>query len=692
LKLRVFRVSILLVLVIVVIGCFTLRLMRFQITDGASYRLDAARTKIESIPVAAPRGEILDRNGVVLATNSVGYSVILERTAFPSAKSGKENDTILELTNIMSANSVQWADTLPISKTQPYSFNKGSDADVKGLKTMLNIKDKQQFNAEIAMNLLKKNYAIPDGYSQSQLRTIIGVRYEMDVRGFSVTNVFNFAKNVDINVINEISERSIPGIDISEQYTRTYPEGTVAPQVIGNVGPMNADQYKKLKQLKPKYSMDAIIGQMGIESSMEKYLRGVAGKEDVDINAQGTITGKSMTVTPKPGDNVVLTIDSGLQKVVQQSLQDTIAGIVAKAKGNIPNGATCKAGTAVVLNVKTGEVLAMASYPGYDNSTYYQDYASISSNTGNPLLNRAVQSTYRPGSTYKPCVATSALMNGVVTKNSIIECNGSLTVNGLLLHDDASYGPISIVKAIGVSSNVFFYTLAMRLDGGVGSTKLEQTAKALGFGQKTGIELPVEAQGVVSGPTEKKANGQIWEGLADAAQSGIGQLDNLYTPIQLANYVGTIVNGGKRYQVHIVKQVKSYDNSVNVIDNKPKVVSDLKIPADFVNTIKQGMYEVTKDGTAAQIFGNYPLQVGGKTGTSQVPLKVNGVTYKAWNGLFLCFAPYNNPQIVIAVAIENAHWGADAAPVAQSALDYLFLNKPDYAGSPLPTQGNQLLH
>jgi penicillin-binding protein 2 len=657
--------------------------MRYQITDGASYRTVANKTSVESIPLIAPRGEILDRNGVVLATNTVGYSIILERAAFPSAKSGKENDTILELTDIMTKNGLQWADTLPISMTTPFAFNAGSDADVKDLKTFcttkLNVKDSAAFNAEIAISDLKKIYSIPDGYSPEQLRTIIGVRHEMFLREFSLSNVFTFAKNVNLAVINQMSERSIPGIEISEQYSRTYPNGTLAPQVIGNVGPIHTDQTKAFKAL--KYSLDEIVGQGGIESTQEPYLHGVNGKENIEVNSLGTVTNRYTTLTPKPGDNVVLTIDAGLQSVLQQALQDNIAKIVADAQGNTLHGANCKSGAAVVLNIKTGEVLAMASYPGYDNNTYYQNYSALASNTANPLFNWAVQGTFRPGSAYKPCVAVSALMNGVIDKYQTIDCNGSFTkyAPSWTGGDDGVYGNISIVKAIGVSSNVFFYTLADRLNS-LGPTKLEQTAKALGLGQKNGIELPGEKPGVISGPSEK----QPWYP-ADAAQSGIGQLDNMYTPLQLANYVGTIVNGGQRMQVHIVKAVKSYDNSQTVLENTPTVVSDLKIPADIISTIKQGMLDVTQgDGTAGAVFANYSLPVGGKTGTSQ-----RGYGY---DGLFLCFAPFDNPQIAIAVAIPNAYWGANTAPTAQAALNYMFLNNPDYTSSPLPAASGTLFH
>jgi penicillin-binding protein 2 len=712
LKLRALRVFGLVFVVIAVICGFTIRLMNYQITDGAAYRKDANKTTVESIPIVAPRGEILDRYGTVLATNTVGYSILLERTTFPTAKSGKENSTILEITDIMTSNGQQWIDSLPISTTAPYSFNQNSDADIKALKTRLTdnklVSDKLSaaLTADSAMNLLKKLYKIPASYTQAQARTVIGVRYGMDVKGFGISSPYTFAKNVSLDSINQMLERSIPGIEETEQYSRIYPDGTIAPQVIGNVRTIHADQYKKMnadiaKQNADaakdsptiqKYALDAIIGQNGLESSQEKYLRGINGTESIEINSTGTITGKTTIDDAKPGNNVVTTLDASLQKVLQQSLADAIAKVHSESQGDLAKGADCKAGSAVVENIKTGEILAMASCPSYDNSTFWQNYTAISNTPGYPLNNKALQA-YRPGSSYKPCVAVSALMNGIITKDTTITCNNVFDTYApsYIGYDDDQYlGNISVVEAIEKSSNVFFNTLGDRLNK-KGSTLLEQTAKALGLGQPTGIELP-EDTGAISGPTYAKAKGLTWYA-ADPAQSGIGQSYNMYTPLQLANYIGTIVNGGKRTQVHIVKDVKSYDNTKTILENQPKIVSDLKIPDDIVNTVKVGMNKVTSGdgGTAEAAFANFSLPVGGKTGTSQVDMIVDGNKLQVHNGLFLCFAPYADPQIVVAVVIENCAWGNQAADVATNVLNYLYLNNPDYSSSTLPISGSQLI-
>lgn len=673
---------------------FSVRLMRFQITDGASYRKQANKATVASISIAAPRGEILDRYGNVLATNNVSYSMILEYTTFSSSKTGDMNSKIIKLTSIMSACNQQWIDTLPVNDSAPYAFVSKTSGDIATFrKQLVQLKlitagEKDTVTADKAVELLKKRYKVASGYTQQQARTIVGVRYSMETEGFMQTAPYTFANNVGIDCVNRVMERSIPGIEVSESYSRTYPDGTIAPHVIGNVGKMSDAQIKKYKS--KGYSLNEYIGQSGLESVMQDQLRGTNGTETITINSTGTITGKEVTTAAKPGNNIVTTLDANLQRVLQQSLADTIAQVRSDANGDIKLGSQCKAGAAVVENIKTGEILAMATCPTYDNNTFYSNYNAILNTPGSPLNNRAVMA-YRPGSSYKPCVAVSALMNNVVTKNDTIDCNGSYMkyAPSYVGKDDDVYGFISIVEAIGKSSNVFFDTLGDRLNL-KNETLLEQTAKALGLGQPTGVELH-ESTGVISGPTEKKARGDGWYP-ADAVQSAIGQLDNLYTPLQLANYIGTICNGGKRMDLHVVKEVKSYDNTKTISSKNAKVASDLKIPSDVVDTVKEGMLHVTEgDGTAGVAFADYSLPVGGKTGTAQVHYTVDGVGVEGYGGVFVCFAPYKDPQIAIAVSIENCQWGAQAAPVAKSALNYLYMNNPDFSSPTLPTSSTGTL-
>lgn len=704
------RIFLLLGLTVVLMAVFTLRLMRIQITDGASYRQTTDKMTLQSVDIVAPRGEILDRFGRVLATNTVGYSVIIEKAGF-GGDVDKENATILALIDIFQKNGVSWDDSLPISASTPWSF--GNPDDVKKLRTFFETIDKtiakkatrlkqlkvdETATAPQMMERMITRYKIAKTYTPQQARTIAGVRYQMEIKGFSISNTYTIAKNVTLDTITQIEERSLPGTEIGELSTRSYPDGTIAPQVIGNVSPLFADDYKKLKG---KYALDDVIGKGGVEGTMENYLRGTNGKETVEINKQGVITGRTVTTAPKPGGNVVLTIDSDLQQLLQASLPEAIARVRSDAKGDPKNGATAASGAAVVLNVKTGEVLAMASYPSYDLNNYTQNYKALSTDPLQPLFNRCIQGTFRPGSAFKPCTATAGLMNGVITPSETIDCEGAFTTyaaQNYIGRDDDAWGRINIIKALAVSSNVFFNTVADRMYKDGVYSKFEETAKALGLGQKTGIELPGEAAGAVSGPTYAKAKDYQWYP-ADAAQSGIGQLYNNYTPLQLAAYIGGIVNGGTRYQVHVVKSVLSNDNSKVVVDNEPKAINDIKIPDLVMQTVKQGMKSVVDngEGTANSVFAgfNFPLGLGGKTGTAQVAAK--GVQY--YNGVFVSFAPFDNPEIAVAIVVEHGHNGYQTATVARDVYNYYFVHDQSYTTATtlmnttaaLPPEANSLL-
>lgn len=707
------RLYVLYGLVIAILAVFVYRLMRYQITEGASFRTQSEKTTVQSTEVVAPRGEILDRYGRVLATNTVGYSVTLQKAAWPSST---QNANILKITDILAQDGETWNDTLPIGQAEPWTFT-GSDSDIKTLrkfleqtvdniptstklnKVTLTAKQKAQFNAdekatapEIMARLIKR-YKIPSNYTASQIRTIVGVRYQMEQAGFSYTYTYTFAKNVSLNTVNRLSENggNIPGILITQQYTRSYTSDTFAPFIVGTVSPIFADEYNNTqdpsKSLKKQgYSMDDIIGRGGIEGSMEKYLRGTNGTQNVLINKAKEIVGTETSQATKPGDNVILTIDADLQQIVQDELPVIISQVQAASGGSTLNGANADAGAAVVLNVKTGEILAMASYPSYTRTQYAQEYSTLAKDPTHPLLNRTIQGIYRPGSTYKPVTAIAGLMSGVITPTETVYTQTWWTKYGAHFYDDTTNSSKNVITALAASSNYFFYTVADRLYMSGQLSKLENTAKALGLGQKTGIDLPGELAGEISGPTDTKAKGGTWHA-ADAAQSGIGQLNNLYTPLQLAQYVGAIANGGTYYKSHIVQSVKSYDNLQTVVDNQPQLVSsDLKISDSVINIVKQGMLQVTEgsDGTASNVFQNFPVQLAGKTGTAQTNNKQN------YNGVFISFAPYQDPEIAVAVVIENGHNGYQTAPVARSTYNYYFVDNQQWTTDPLPSVSSPL--
>ena len=717
-KIRKVRICVIYVFVFVLMAGFIFRLMRLQITQGSSYRAQSDKTTVQSTELVAPRGEIMDRYGRVLATNSVGYSLTLQKSAWPS---DTQNANILKITELLSQDGEGWEDSLPIGHQTPWDFS-GSDSQIGTLrqfveqnldglpsssKTKRNSKqdatyktDEKASAADIMKRLIKR-YKITGNYTNEQIRTLVGVRYQMEQQDFSYTSTYTFAKNLSLDSVNRISENgeNIPGILVTQQYTRSYTSDSFAPFIVGNVGPIFSEEYNNKedpsKSLKNQgYSMDDVIGRGGVESTMEKYLRGTNGSQSVLINKNKEIVGTEVEAAAQPGNNVVLTVDRDLQQAVQDELPVVIQQVRTAAGGSSQIGANANAGSAVVLNIRTGEVLAMASYPSYTRTQYTQSYSSLASNPAHPLLNRAIQGVYRPGSTYKPVTAIAGLMNGVITPTETVMTSSYWTKYGAHFYDDTPPSAKNVIQAISASSNYFFYTVADRLYTGGLLSKLEGTAKELGLGQKTGIELPGELSGEISGPTDTKNKGETWYP-ADAAQSGIGQLNNLYTPLQLAQYAGAIANGGTYYKAHIVKKVTSYDNTQTVLNDTAQVSSDsTKLSNSAIGIVKQGMLSVTEasEGTADSVFQGFPVTVAGKTGTAQTNNKQN------YNGVFISFAPYDNPEIAVAVVIENGHNGYQTAPVARSAYNYYFANNQQWTtdalpnvSSPLPTASNSLI-
>lgn len=687
------RIAIIVVFVFAVFGFYVFELMQYQVTNGEYYRQQNSKSVVNTVDVIAPRGDILDRYGRVLATSKVGYNIILESAFFPSSKERDKQDAeLLALVDILKQAGETWEDSLPISTTAPYTFT-GTDRDKRNLIKFINKKDKKKTllkenaTADEVMEVLSKLYKI-EGHGENEKRILCGIRYEMDKKSFSYTNVFTFAQNVSIETVTKIEERSsvLPGAVAQEVPQRYYPDGTIAPHIIGLTGPIYAEEYEEYKQ--KGYSADDIIGKFGIEQSMESELHGTNGKSQVELSNNGNVADTLVLEPTKPGNNVILTIDKDLQVTLQNALPAVVHQIKSDAKGNPKYGADVRGAAAVVMNVKTGEVLAMATYPSYDLNTYKMNYSSLSKDKLTPLLNRCVSGAYRPGSTFKPLTAAALMMNGVLTPQTRWFTPARFTKyesRGYVGSDDEGIarGLINVEGALEVSSNVFFNYFGDKL----GMQKLEKTAiNVFGIGKKTGIELNEEVSGTMSGYQFDNEHG-LNHNPADAAQAAIGQLYTALTPLQMTNYLSALLNGGKMYQAHIVKQVNSYDNSKVVIDkNTPTVKSSTKIDKTVVDTIKKGMLAVTEGnkGTAAQKFKDFNMKIGGKTGTAQLSsLKSSDLRF---NGVFICFAPYDDPEIAVSVVVEHGHWGNQTTPVAREAIAKYF--NLDTNGNPLPSSAS----
>ena len=522
---------------------------------------------------------------------------------------------------------------------------------------------------------MEKNLGMPTDLSLADARTMVGIYYSMRTVGFSNQATYTLADNVPMDLIAYIKEHSadFQGIEIQSEAVRQYDTATAA-HLLGTIGSLTSDEWNSDKNGGPYkdkagYQMSDLIGKSGLESALESYLHGTAGSRTVETDLGGSAIAEQTTATaPKPGDNVITTIDLDLQEVAEKSLA-----------GNL--SAYGKGGAAVALDPNTGEVLAMASYPTYDLANYNKNYASIQADSRHPEVNRATSGVYPPGSTFKMVTSIAGLEEGIISGDTYVTCTGTYEYGGQTFRCNNHDTPmtLNVTDALKYSCNTFFYTVGQKLTG----EHLEQWTKKFGLGTATGIEVG-EATGQAAGPTyreqQRKADPAIreWQG-GDDLNAAIGQSDNGFTPLQLANYVSAIVNGGTLYKPTLVKSIKSYDYSSFMKTDESEVLGKIDISDATRELVMQGMSEVTDEGgTAGSVFADYPIKVGGKTGTAE--MFENGESFD--NGLFIAFAPFDNPQIVICVVGEGAGHGAYVAPIVRDMLDeYFSVGKSDSAAS-----------
>lgn len=520
---------------------------------------------------------------------------------------------------------------------------------------------------------LRQYFLIDGDLSDADARALIGVLYEVNLRGTELrTSEYIFAQDVNIDAISAIKERGLTGVTVRATTVRQY--NTVsAAHLLGRVGAIqNWDAYKD-----KGYNMNDTVGIDGVEYAFEDYLRGESGTLVQELNTSGKVVSESWRVDPatgesqepEPGDNVMLTLDLRLQEKVEQVLADTIEGLEGDTEG----------GAMVVQSVNDGGILAMASYPTYDLSTVYSSneaYRAAADNPLKPFTNRATSEIYSPGSTFKPLVAIAALEEGVVTPEEEIRDTGRL----LLPEEDhypygdwhpqcwyyRQYGGLhgleNLAEALRDSCNIYFYTIGHRL----GIERIDQYAEAFGLGQTTGLELPEEA-GRVAGPETSEALGLDWYG-GNLLNAAIGQDNTMVTPLQLTNYISTLVNGGNHYATHLLKTVKTSDFSGTVYEYEPELLGSLELDPENVEAVKQGMWLVANDpeSSSSVYFRDLPVEVGAKTGSAQVSSEVEA------DALFVCFAPYDDPQIAISMVVEQGASGSNLAQAVAEIVDYYF--------------------
>lgn len=683
-------------IIIIAVGFLLLvsGLVKTQLIDGDEYRAAAKSLSVSSSKVTASRGEIVDCNGNPLVVNRQGNSVVFKYTEFPEAKDQKaRNELIYSLIKLFEENKLEWIDRLPIVyEKNKLVLDKEKKAEFTYMvsETMLELEKGEKATPEECLDALIERYGL-QGYNRADARKIASVCFGMKYLSFSTVSPYTFAEDVPTEIISIIMEMSetYPGVSSESVSYREYADKESFSHLLGVVGSISSDEYKneqtKLDErlndesltaseiitLKNNaYSLDDTYGKSGIEGTMEQFLRGTNGIKITTTASDGTIS-EDYQIKPVQGDTVVTTIDAGLQKVAQEAL----------AKMLIDNKNSYMfdtAGAMVVLDCNTGAVLAAVSLPTYDITTYFKDYDKLAKDKNSPLWNRGLQSAYAPGSTMKPAIALAGLEEGTINLNSGYYCGGSLQVEDQTFGCLSTHGGLNVTTAIQKSCNIFFFELGREL----GIDKMNKYCNLLGLGQKTGIELP-EAEGMLASIANKEANGMVWNP-GDTVQAAIGQSDNLFTPIQLANYCATIANGGTRYQPYIIKSVLSSDMSEVVYETEPTVINTLNVSKKNLDIVKQGMHQVIGD-SCDTYFRNCIVDAAGKTGTSQLNRTTEaGVSMKCNNGFFISFAPYDNPEIAIAIVAENALSGARTSQAAVPVYNYYFGQKTNVETAPAP--------
>ena len=623
-----------------------------QVVHGSENRARSITSNTASETVTASRGIITDRNGKVLVSNRLAYTLVVDKSSFGKDEAAL-NDAIWQLIQLCQEQGVTWNDTLPM--TTGSSPQLTSKSLTKSFREYLdgNKLPTDGGSAEV-LAAMRKLYKVDDSYTGAQARLIVGVRYELDGR-----SSYTFAEDVSTELLGRITDGKYRGVTIKTAAARVY-NTKLAAHILGTVGAIWQEEWRSdestgyVGYADKGYNMNDLVGKDGVEKAFEEYLHGNDGKRLITTDENGKITGELYTREPQPGGTVALTIDIDLQQVVEDTLASTIQGMIDKDSNE-------RGGAAAVIQVGTGEVLAMASYPTYDLETFNQDYDELVKDERLPMFNRATQGVYAPGSTFKLCTSVAALEEGIITPSTIIEDKGIYTyyvdpqpMCWIWRQAHTTHGRINVSQAIVDSCNYFYYEVG-RLTG---IKKLDEYATAFGLGQSTGIEIG-DVSGVLASPEWAEAHDREWTD-GQTITAAIGQSYNLFTPLQLANYVATLVSGGEHYEAHLLKNVKSHDNSrvIGVYGKGP--LNDLNISDSTMAAVTKGMHDLTYDSLRSA-FSRCVVEAGAKTGSAQVGTDIA-------NGTFVAYAPYDDPEIAIAIVVEK---GGSGSLLANAAVDII---------------------
>ena len=681
-------------LVVTLIALCVVTLYKLQIIEGAAYYEESQNNQASNQTVTAARGNILDRYGRVLVSNRECYNLKISDTRLFSDEVEDPNAVILEMINMVEAAGETYIDDLPITKEPPFEYTDMTALQRTLLTAYLDSKGLDEDTTAVElMSYFRTRYDIANSYNAEEMRKIASVRYALNVRYSINTNPYVFVEDASIDLISDLMGVVGNVVEVETSYVREY-NTQYAAHILGYVQAMSEEDMEKYRPQDENsgYDYDTKVGRDGVEYTFEDWLHGTNGTARVTRTSSGTITSTVYTEDPVPGNHVYLTIDIQLQEAVERILETgiyelqlkrdednakyTMEGKLDEVREDIQGGAI------VVVDVKTGEPLAIASYPTFDLSSIIEDYSDLLEAENDPLFNRALNGAYEPGSTFKPCSAIAGLTENIINTETQIECTGLFTK-----YADQGYAPAcwiytqtdgqlthgydNVTEAIKDSCNVFFYTVADNL----GIRKLMEYAKNFGLGESTGIELSETTGNMANPDNHLNYDVDSWVD-GDTVQAGIGQSDSMFTPLQLAEYCAAIANGGTRHSAAILKSVRSYDYSRQLYQKETEVLSTVDSADYNWAAVQRGMYLMANDITSSSstvyyALSNYSyngvsLPVAAKTGTSQLGED------KTNNAIFMCYTPFDDPEIAIAIVVERGQSGANLSKMARNVLDAYF--------------------
>ena len=673
-----FRYNLMTIFTYVIGIILIIQLFNLQIVHGAEYREQSNTRLTRETTLEAARGSILDRTGNVLASSDMKFALELYKTKIDDETL---NNSILGIIQVLEKYGVSYDDSFPIN-INPFTYT------IEG-ETLANWKEDfdldENISAEEAFYKFKDKYSISNE-DINEVRKIISIRYQITTQGYSSTKALTIAENIPREAVAEFSENSdkYPGTNIVVEPIREYTQGTLAAHVIGYASKISSEEYEVRKET---YSQNDIIGKTGIESIFEEYLKGKNGTKQIDMAVDGTITAEYTAEEAIEGSDIVLTIDAELQRVTEQVLAENLQKIQS---GGFGRAYAATASSCVVMDVRNGEILAMANVPTYNPQDFVggistENWNKYINDPAKPLVNKAIQNSYSPGSIFKMVTAIAGLETGAITTSTRINDTGVYTKypdspKNCWYYTDyhRGHGWLNVAQAIQKSCNYFFYETADR----IGIDVLDQYATYFGLGKKTGVELLGETDGVLASRESKAAlhpDSTNWNP-GDTLNAGIGQGDNEFSPLQMAKYISMLANGGKNIDVSIVKTIRNADGSEvskNEINEFVKqklgleddTTGDLNINPENLRVILEGMRSVTDEqGTASSVFRNFEIEVGGKTGSAEAP----GNKVNAW---FAGFAPFDNPEIAVIVMVENGGHGYYAGEAVREIMrEYFGMN------------------